>query len=310
MPAQTRWRATPHQSADADSCLAAARSGLALDLPRRSIHYQAPASQPSRGSQSKGRAARGATQTTFAPNTETFSAVHNISVAAAAGRTRSLGGLGGRSRIEFIVSPLSRRRHNESHFAAEPPERAFLAKPFFARAKNGVNLRRRSHKIPVTKAKSDSAPLPLREKPSQRDGIVPRGQLNERLLPRIPKLSPLCTPPQSLASPVLPVPRGVSGGGAALSSLCRRFPGGDIMNLTSRRNPLSGLSFSLFFFLRERKRGYQQRRSHKIPVTKANPASPKHCSIVSQIPRPVNRASHTRSQCSPGLQSPSPCQAR
>ena len=34
------------------SCLAAARAGLALDLPRRSIHYQAPASQPSRGSQS------------------------------------------------------------------------------------------------------------------------------------------------------------------------------------------------------------------------------------------------------------------
>ena len=52
----TRCRATPHQSADADSCLAAARvssssaSGTAvLDLPRRSIHYQAPASQPSKG---------------------------------------------------------------------------------------------------------------------------------------------------------------------------------------------------------------------------------------------------------------------
>ena len=132
-------RATPHQSADADSCLAAARSGLALDLPRRSIHYQAPASQPSKGKPKRNRAAR-------------------------------------------------------------------LA--------------------------------------------------NKRLLPRIQKLSPLCTPPQSLASPVLPVLRGFSGGGAALSSLCRRFPGGDIMNLTSRRSPLSGLSFSLFFFLRERKRGY------------------------------------------------------
>ena len=48
---------------------------------------------------------------------------------------------------------------------------------------------------------------------------------------------------------------GVSGGGAALSSLCRRFPGGDIMNLTSRRSPLSGLSFSLFFFLRRKKNG-------------------------------------------------------
>ena len=47
---------------------------------------------------------------------------------------------------------------------------------------------------------------------------------------------------------------GVSGGGAALSSLCRRFSGGDIMNLTSRRSPLSGLSFSLFFFLRRKKK--------------------------------------------------------
>ena len=36
------------------------------------------------------------------------------------------GGLGGRSRIEFIVSPLPRRRHNESHFAAQPPERSFF----------------------------------------------------------------------------------------------------------------------------------------------------------------------------------------
>ena len=41
----------------------------------------------------------------FAPNTETFSAVHNISVAAATGRTHSPGGLGGRSRLEFIISP-------------------------------------------------------------------------------------------------------------------------------------------------------------------------------------------------------------
>ena len=60
---------------------------------------------------------------------------------------------GGRSRIEFIVSPLPRRRHNESHFAAQSPERAFLAKPFFARAKNGVNSGRRSHKISVGEAK-------------------------------------------------------------------------------------------------------------------------------------------------------------
>jgi len=107
---------------------------------------------------------------------------------------------------------------------------------------------------------SPVAPVPRgtslqKESQRQRDGIMPRGSPSKQVLPRIPKLSPLCTPPQSLASPVLPVPRGVSGGGAALSSLCRRFPGGDIMNLTSRRNPLSGLSFSEFFFLRRKKNG-------------------------------------------------------
>ena len=142
------------------------------------------------------------------------------------------------------------------------------------------------------------------------DTFPSEGKAERTTFARIQKLSPLCTTSLLFVSPVLPVLRGFSGGGARMSSLCRRFPGGDIMKLTSRWNPLSGLSFSEFFFLRERKRGYQRRRSHKIPVTKANPASPKHCSIVSQIPRPVNRASHTRSQCSPGLRSPSPCQAR
>ena len=84
-----------------------------------------------------------------------------------------------------------------------------------------------------------------------------RGRLNERLLPRTRKLSPLCTISLWVVASVLPVPRGVSGGGAALSSLCRRFPGGDIMNLISRRNPLSGLSFSLFFFLRRKKKRFE-----------------------------------------------------
>ena len=91
--------------------------------------------------------------TVFAPNTETFSAVYFISVSCRSRLARSLGGLGGWSRIEFIVSPLPRRRHNESHFAAQSPERAFLAKPFFARAKNGVNSGRRSHKISFSEAK-------------------------------------------------------------------------------------------------------------------------------------------------------------
>ena len=61
---------------------------------------------PQRGSQ-RGIVPRGSlSKQVFAPNTETFSAVHNISVAAATGRTRSPGGLGGCSRLEFIISPL------------------------------------------------------------------------------------------------------------------------------------------------------------------------------------------------------------
>ena len=97
-------------------------------------------------------------------------------------------------------------------------------------------------------------------------GVAPRWSPNKHVLPRTRKLSPLCISSLSVTAPGLPVLRGVSGGGAALSSLCRRFPGGDIMNLTSRRSPLSGLSFSLFFFLRERKRGYR-RRSRKISAS-------------------------------------------
>ena len=115
------------------SCLAAARvssssaSGTAvLGLPRRPIHCRAPASQPSKGKPKRNRAARLAEQTRFAPNTETFSAVYNISVGCRSRLARSPGGLGGRSRIEFIVSPLLRRRHNESHFAAQPTERSFF----------------------------------------------------------------------------------------------------------------------------------------------------------------------------------------
>ena len=77
---------------------------------------------------------------------------------------------------------------------------------------------------------------------------------NKQVLPRIQKLSPLCITSLLLTSPDLPVPPGVSGGGAALSSLCRRFPGGDIMNLTSRRNPLSGLSFSPVFLSPEKEK--------------------------------------------------------
>ena len=69
---------------------------------------------------------RGQLTNGFYPNTETFSALHPTSVTCLSRLARSPGGLGGRSRIEFIVSPLPRRRHNESHFAAQPPERSFF----------------------------------------------------------------------------------------------------------------------------------------------------------------------------------------
>ena len=61
--------------------------------------------------------------------------MHNISVVCLTRLARSPGGLGGRSRIEFIVSPLSRRRHNESHFAAQSPERSFFFPLFLSAEK-------------------------------------------------------------------------------------------------------------------------------------------------------------------------------
>ena len=98
------------------------------------------------------------------PNEQVLPRIRKLSLlctpslsAVAPGLPVTRGGLGGRSRIEFIVSPLSRRRHNESHFAAQSPECAFLRRfrvsgfclRSFAQAKNGVNLRRRSRKISV-----------------------------------------------------------------------------------------------------------------------------------------------------------------
>ena len=129
---------TPHQSAGADSF-------------------------PSEGKPKRNHAARGAKQTAFAPNTETFSAVHNISVAAATGRTRSPGVSGGGAALSpgFQLN-LCLPEQIGAHFAAQSPECAFLRRfrvsgfclRSFAQAKNGVNLRRRSHKISVTKAKT------------------------------------------------------------------------------------------------------------------------------------------------------------
>ena len=134
---------------------------------------RAPSPQRGRLSQRGEFVPRGQLTNGFCPNTETFSAVHNISVVWLSRLARSLGGLGGRSRIEFIVSPLSRRRHNESHFAAQSPECAFLAKPFFAQAKNGVNLRRRSHKISVDKAKTNRSHHQITVTPAPRSDSLP-----------------------------------------------------------------------------------------------------------------------------------------
>ena len=60
---------------------------------------------------------------------------------------------GGGAALSSLCRRPFLRRHNESHFAAQSPERAFLANPFCARAKNGVNSGRRSDKISVSEAK-------------------------------------------------------------------------------------------------------------------------------------------------------------
>ena len=75
---------------------------------------------PSRGRQSR-VVPRGQLTNGFYPNTETFSALHNISVVWLSRLARSSGVLRGRSRLEFIMSPPGKRRHNELN-AAPPPE--------------------------------------------------------------------------------------------------------------------------------------------------------------------------------------------
>ena len=86
-------------------------------------------------------------------------------------------------------------------------------------------------------------------------GILPRGAQNKRLLPRMQKLSPLCTPPLSVTAPGLPVPRGVSGGGAALSSLCRRpFLRRHNESHFAAQSPERSFFFPLFLSPRKKKR--------------------------------------------------------
>ena len=82
----------------------------------------------------------------FSTNTATFFAVHFTSVAAATGRTRSLGGLGGGAALSFDSHRGSAMRVG-TLAAAQPPECAFLRRfrvsgfclRSFAQAKNAGN---------------------------------------------------------------------------------------------------------------------------------------------------------------------------
>ena len=121
-------------------------------------HHRLRAELPLGGEAKVGVVPRGSPNEQVLPRIRKLSLLCTPSLSAVApGLPVTRGGLGGRSRIEFIVSPLSRRRHNESHFAAQSPECAFLRRfrvsgfclRSFAQAKNGVNLRRRSRKISV-----------------------------------------------------------------------------------------------------------------------------------------------------------------
>ncbi len=127
--------------------------GLLNVLPRTST-----LASPPRGSQIRGRAALVAEQTRFAPNTETFSAVHFITVSYRSRLARYPGGLGGRSRIEFIVSPLPRRRHNESHFAAQSPERSFFFPLFLSPRKKKRLLAATQSQNPCHQSKTRQSP--------------------------------------------------------------------------------------------------------------------------------------------------------
>ena len=152
---------------------------------------------------------------------------------------------------------------------------------------NGASLRHKAtffalKTVPlrVTYTSSPPAGGASPQRGSQR-GIVPRGAQNKRLLPRIQKLSPLCTTSLSLPPPVAPVPRGVSGGGAALSpgfqlNLCSLPKHGAHSAAQSpecaflRRFRVSG--FCLRSFAQAKNGVNLRRRSHKISVTKAKTA--------------------------------------
>ena len=100
----TRCRATPHhrlraQLSRCGSVRRGSRSPPETDsLPR-------PCFAALKGKPRLGSCRADCRLMCFSPNTETFSAVHNISVVCLSHLARSPGGLGGRSRIEFIMWP-------------------------------------------------------------------------------------------------------------------------------------------------------------------------------------------------------------
>ena len=99
---------------------------------------------------------------------------------------------------------------------------------------------------------------------------MPRGSPNKQVLPRIQKLFPLCTTSLSLPPPVAPVPRGVSGGGAALSpgfqlNLCSLPKHG----AHSAAQPPECAFLAKPFFAQAKNGVNSGRRSHKISVSEA-----------------------------------------
>ena len=120
-PSAGRNTTTAWGSSGEDSVQAAQRGQVKVQIIKR------PAANiffgfPSEGKAKSGRAARLVEQTDFAPNTETFFAVYNISVGCRSHPARSPGGLGGRSRIEpwLLISSLSAGANRGSLSGAVP----------------------------------------------------------------------------------------------------------------------------------------------------------------------------------------------
>ena len=102
----------------------------------------------------------------------------------------------------------------------------------------------------------NTAPLLRSPQGEAKVGVVPRGSPNKHFFTRIRKLSPLCTTSLLFVSPGLPVPWGVSGGGAALSpgfqlNLCPPEQHGAHF---AAQSPERSFFFPLFLSRRKKKR--------------------------------------------------------